>query len=599
MFHMRSVLGSLINIQSEDGKGGLMKEKDLTPQQLQQLEEFYDASRYFTYLLEFEDTVFKCGDLADLWFKEFYLELAKEVQFPIEMSLPWILTQTVLQNPNMIEYIMYPMDLYNDSANRALHHLNSQYLYDEIEAEVNLCFDQLVFEVSELIFTRFKGVATSQMLDKVGKLDLADFKGAKEQKKLDPIPGRFQGIIRQRHLNLLGRSVNLNMLITQSVNTLMRTTIDMIIGLFESEDITSVLSLEFMLENSRLTHSMLKKYLEIDPFEHMLTERNVSMNPASHYGRIEHKIMYELLYDFMPNYCFNSEAVEFVRTPLTFAEQIERENPPKISANLLFGSKYLQQAALDLLEPSKEIFRIQHAASIVRLIGPQKLGTLVNELCQNVGLQMLTVMRPYIDELAQAMPKQVKEPDFFYGTAGAFGYYQALLKPILQYPDLSTEVYQAFRVVGNTLCIINMIENALDIVDVIDYVLVDPFARIQAPARRVRLPTQEEIRASGKTLGFNIQGGQEHNRPVIISKVEPNSIAEELGLSAGDEILDCNGQRFNFPQGEDGPRYILHSEAVKAIQGCAGYQMVVRSKFTVGKEWIERGGGREECGEDR
>ncbi len=32
------------------------------------------------------------------------------------------------------------------------------------------------------------------------------------------------------------------------------------------------------------------------------------------------------------------------------------------------------------------------------------------------------------------MPKEIKPPDFVYGSDGAFGYYQALLKPILQYP---------------------------------------------------------------------------------------------------------------------------------------------------------------------
>ncbi len=40
----------------------------------------------------------------------------------------------------------------------------------------------------------------------------------------------------------------------------------------------------------------------------------------------------------------------------------------------------------------------------------------------------------------QGMPKEIKQPDPFYGTTGVFGYYQALLKPISQYPDLSTEV---------------------------------------------------------------------------------------------------------------------------------------------------------------
>lgn len=59
------------------------------------------------------------------------------------------------------------------------------------------------------------------------------------------------------------------------------------------------------------------------------------------------------------------------------------------------------------------------------------------------------------------MPKEIKLPDTFYGLSGAFGYFQAQLQPILQYPDLGTEVFHAYRVVGNTLIAVNMIEQTL------------------------------------------------------------------------------------------------------------------------------------------
>ena len=44
------------------------------------------------------------------------------VQFPIEMSFPWILTDHVLEKgaPTYIECVLYPFDLYNDSAFHAL-----------------------------------------------------------------------------------------------------------------------------------------------------------------------------------------------------------------------------------------------------------------------------------------------------------------------------------------------------------------------------------------------------------------------------------------------------------------------------------------------
>lgn len=45
-------------------------------------------------------TLRECCDLSQLWFREFFLELTMgdRIQFPIEMSLPWILTDHILEN---------------------------------------------------------------------------------------------------------------------------------------------------------------------------------------------------------------------------------------------------------------------------------------------------------------------------------------------------------------------------------------------------------------------------------------------------------------------------------------------------------------------
>lgn len=177
-------------------------------------------------------------------------------------------------------------------------------------------------------------------------------------------------------------------------------------------------------------------------------------------------------------------------------------------------------------------FTLEHAAAIIRLVGGQKvcwidwfqvfsfptsrahfgsriqpfqLGALINELCQNIGLQLYTVCRPYIEALMKGMPKEIKNPGFMYGTDGAlallvrtfgwmedtvvsiswhimtlqthtvcsahthtgiFSFYLALLRPLLQYSDLNTEVNQVFRIIGNTLVLVQMMEHALDLQDI-------------------------------------------------------------------------------------------------------------------------------------
>jgi cytoplasmic FMR1 interacting protein len=47
----------------------------------------------------FSDSLQKCCDLSQMWYREFYLEMTmgKKIQFPIEMSMPWILTSHILE----------------------------------------------------------------------------------------------------------------------------------------------------------------------------------------------------------------------------------------------------------------------------------------------------------------------------------------------------------------------------------------------------------------------------------------------------------------------------------------------------------------------
>lgn len=59
------------------------------------------------------------------------------------------------------------LDVYNDAAECGLYVLGKQYLYDELEAEVNLGFDQWAYLMAEDVYSYFKNKAASQVLDKV------------------------------------------------------------------------------------------------------------------------------------------------------------------------------------------------------------------------------------------------------------------------------------------------------------------------------------------------------------------------------------------------------------------------------------------------
>jgi len=149
------------------------------------------------------------------------------------------------------------LDLYNDSAHYALTVFRKQFLYDEVEAEVNLCFDQFVYKLSEQIFAYYKHLAGryktliyshisirialilfpfSIMLDKRFRAECA----ALGTRFTYPPANRYETLMKQRHVQLLGRSIDLNRLISQRVNAALLKALELSVSRFEAGDITGV-----------------------------------------------------------------------------------------------------------------------------------------------------------------------------------------------------------------------------------------------------------------------------------------------------------------------------------------------------------------------
>jgi len=321
---IRRMMHTIFSPKSQGMQGGLFASKDLKKEWIPVWEEFYSIGFFFKYLLDFAQTLREITDMSHLWYREFYLEITKQVQFPIDMSMPWILTDFLIKTPSMKENIFFPMDIYNDAAARALSTLKQQFLYDEVEAELNLSFDQLVFHLSEDVFKYFKTVASSVLIDK--SYEKSFF--AMKKKASDVVNSRYIALMKQRHIQLLGRSVDLNVLISQHINSYLRRNLDHVIRLFESRDLTAIIGLKRGLQNVKLTHALLSDYLTVDPWDKMLKEINDDVSLGQFRGRIIWHVFSELISDILPNFIYNSNTQRFVRGPHSFADDAVRERPP-------------------------------------------------------------------------------------------------------------------------------------------------------------------------------------------------------------------------------------------------------------------------------
>ena len=84
-----------------------MKEKAFTPPQVQEIQEFLTEIVNYKAMMDIQSLAREASNVSFLWFKEFYLETCKQIQFPIATSLPWILAEYALDshNPEIIQYI--------------------------------------------------------------------------------------------------------------------------------------------------------------------------------------------------------------------------------------------------------------------------------------------------------------------------------------------------------------------------------------------------------------------------------------------------------------------------------------------------------------
>ena len=451
--------------------------KDIESQVLTKIEEFHKVSFNWNYLLNFSKSLQECCDLSQLWYREFYLEMTmgKRIQFPIEMSMPWILTDHILttKDSSYMECVLYPLDLYNDSAHYALTVFKKQFLYDEIEAEVNLCFDQFVYKLSEQIYAYYKHLAGSIMLDK---------RFRQECQNLDtfintPPPNRYVTLLRQRHVQLLGRSIDLNRLICQRINNSLQKSLDLAISRFEAGDITGIVELEALLKVNKLTHKLLSENLALDDYNAMLEEAN--HNVVAPYGRITLQLFWELNYDFLPNYCYNGATNRFVKCrDLGFARPVHREKAPTMAHHYLWGSKALNIANNTIYSQYSGFVGAAHFRCMAKLLGYQGIAVVMEELLKIVKSLIQGNILNFTKTLMEAMPKQCKLPRYDYGSPGVLGYYQATLQDIVQYPDARTELFHNFREFGNAVLFCLLMEQALSQEEVMDLLHAAPFQNI-------------------------------------------------------------------------------------------------------------------------
>ncbi|GMT25093.1 hypothetical protein PFISCL1PPCAC_16390 [Pristionchus fissidentatus] len=484
LYVARTQIEALVSEKISGGKKVLKKELD--QKAVDRFKIFLLKSFHWPSLFNLLDTMNEACELSQLWFREFYLEMTmgKRIQFPIDMSMPWILTEHVLSmsDGSLLDSILYQLDLYNDAAQFALTKFRKQFLYDEVEAEVNLCFDQFVYKLSESVFTHYKQIASCMLLDK-------RFKSECQQVGVmirTPPSFRFETLLAQRHVQLLGRSVDLNRLVSQRVNQSLLKALDIAIWKFESEQLSSIIELDYLLEANRLAHKLLSEQLHsLSPFEDLFLEAN--HNVSQPHGRVTLHVFWELNYDFIPNFAYNSSTHRFIRPRHVFRHTPPREKAPPTAFSYLWGSKSLNIAYANIFHVYSGFIGMPHLKAIARLLQYRGIAVILEELLKMAESVINDKIRRHYHEVLSLMPKVCKLPRSDYGSNGALQYYLHHLEQVGKYKDLKTEMCHEWRELGNILVLCMQLEIALAQEETFDLLLAAAFTNHipQPPAKNL------------------------------------------------------------------------------------------------------------------
>uniref|UniRef100_A0A0N5A899 Cytoplasmic FMR1-interacting protein n=1 Tax=Syphacia muris TaxID=451379 RepID=A0A0N5A899_9BILA len=514
LYMARTMTESLI---SERGGGRRLLRKEIETKHIEKLTNFLRMSFHWSSLLCFSETLSECCELSQLWFREFYLEMSmgRRIQFPIDMSIPWILTDHILkrQDPTLIECIFYQLDLYNDAAYYSLTRFRKQFLYDEVEAEVNLCFDQLVFKLSDSVFTYYKQLASSMLLDKRFK---SDCQNLGKNIRL-PHYVRYETLLKQRHLQLLGRSIDFNRLISQRINAAIIRALDVAISKFESEPLSSIVELDYLLEQNRLCHRLLRQNLgSISDFRDLFLEAN--HNVSAPYGRITLHIFYELSCDIIPNYCYNGSTHRFVLSRHLMQGSPKREKPPNASVQYFWGSLSLNAAFGSIFQMYCGFIGMAHLKPMAKLLGYQGIAVILEELIKTCQSLINGPLRKHVRSVFNLMPKVCKLPRCDYTSKGVLEYYLALLANVGKYSELKKDMCQVLRKVGNIIVFCLQLELAMSQEEMIDLLTAAPFTNVipRPPGKK----GEEEARKKKLEIKY--------------SRIQIASVVEQLG---GDEQI--------------------------------------------------------------
>ncbi|KAG5182436.1 cytoplasmic fragile-X interacting family-domain-containing protein [Tribonema minus] len=530
----RSVVRAICDESSELRQGsGILGKEDLTKDDMEAMMTFYAESFAFPYLIDLSGTIRAASDLGDLWFREYHLEITQSIQFPLEQSFPWILTEHMVSssgkstsaaraagpsspadfNSNndssinvaaavatagaggadggggggggvvpkrrkkkkgagagpegaaLAEAVLCALDVYNDAARAALHTYCAQHLFDEVQAEVSVAYDQLVFQLESEIYGHCKASGFGLELGALDKMYRRRMEERRGWGRYTPAWRRHGALARQRHALLLGRSVDISRRFALDLDSKLREDVDAAVSKFEGGGLAGIIELEAALNAVRGTHARLVR----TGVEALDACDQIFEDVLARSGRLAAHVLRSLVLDLFPKCRLCLDSGRWVRSlGETVGGAVKGAGAGASGDNNLGGGRLCGKAYEQVASLTAEFVGDQHLACALRLLGPAELGMVIDSVMQYLESKLDDLLE-WARALTPGLPS-LALPSLSMGLAGAYAMFEVQLQPLLEYPDLRNGVFQDLREMGNALAFLFSLGKLMQVDDCLTFV---------------------------------------------------------------------------------------------------------------------------------
>eukprot|EP01084_Bolivina_argentea_P282008 482634_1 len=522
----------LLEIFSEDAshQSGLFT-KFLYRDAVKDFKQFYDLLENVLYILDYKHTIINASDLSYLWFREYHLKNHDgDIQFPIECSLPWMLLNFTLSTPAVISNSFHILSLYNDCAETALTHdqFRTQYLFDEIEGEMNVVFDIFIYKLGRNIYNYYKNRSSKILLNKQFQHKMQKcFRWFSNPMELKFETGYYSFLFQQKHLHLLGRVIDINALLTSHLNKLIYENVEIIIHRFEYKPLTHCIQTVHLLKTLRLTVDLLKQNFALDSFDDVFKQINNNITFGCMHSRLYSALNHKIFDNLLKYYTFNQTLQRFIfidqndskmnKLALEHFDYIINGCSHKfipqeivvmiyiycngemggsirrlrrIKSNMMFfwGSNFTKSFQ-QMFRMTEGFLGIKHVEAIIELLGIDTMPLFIDKMIKNVAEIIINKIEPNIGAIMNRVdPKKMKLPSGGF-ILNVFRYYYNKLQNMKFYEPLRKDMFMLLRECGNTMCLIQMFDSVLKTYSFYDY-------KMQAFYRNIK-PVSSEFEIYG------------------------------------------------------------------------------------------------------